>query len=326
MWREIESIISRNKNFLLTTHVNPDGDGVGSACALLELLLALGKKARFICDSPIPAKLAFLDYHRLMSVYPDHLDEKIDVLIVLDTHKKERIGRLNEVSENPDVTTIWIDHHPILSKIPFPALVDPHSCAVGAMIFQLFEHFNLPLNQRAAAGIYTSIVCDTGRFSYSSTCRAAHKIAEECIRIGVDPDVMFSRLFRHVSLSQMKVFASALHRMETYLDDRVVIQQIYLEDWKNLGGDALELEHMDLDYIHDFNKTIEDVDCTVLLRELPNRQVRISIRCNTDMDVGQLLGSLGGGGHSRAAGVTWNGTISEVKTRILELIGSLETV
>jgi len=326
MWREIESIISQNKNFLLTTHVNPDGDGVGSACALMELLLALGKKGRFICDNPIPDKLAFLDYHQLMSVFPDHIEEKTEVLIVLDTHKKERIGRLSQVAEDPHVKTIWIDHHPIVSKIPFLAVIDPHSCAVGAMVYQLFEDFKIPLNQRAASGIYTSIICDTGRFSYSSTSRAAHKIAEECIRMGVDPDVMYSRLFRHVSLSQMKVFASALQRMESYLENRVLIQQIYLDDWKSLGGHAFELEHMDLDYIHDFNKTIEDVDCTVLLRELPSKQVRVSIRCNTDMDVGQLLGSLGGGGHSRAAGVTWNGTVSEVKARILELIGSLETV
>lgn len=326
MWREIKSIISQNKNFLLTTHVNPDGDGVGSACALLELLLALGKKAQFVCDSPIPHKLSFLDYHHLMSVYPDNRDVRADVLIVLDTHKKERIGRLSQLADNPQVTTIWIDHHPIRSPLPFPSIIDPQSCSVGAMIYQLFQECGISMNQKAAWGIYTSIVCDTGRFSYSSTNQTAHKIAEECISLGVDPDVLYSRLFQHVSLSQLKVFASALQRMETHLDNRVIIQQIYLSDWEKLGGQAFDLEHVDLDYIHDFNKTIEDVDCTVLLRELPKNQVRVSIRSNTDVDVGQLLGSLGGGGHSRAAGVTWNGSLGEVKGRILELLGSLETV
>lgn len=325
MWREIKDIISQKNNFLFTTHVNPDGDGVGSASALIELLLALGKKVRFVSDNPIPSKLAFLDHHGLMSVYSER-QETPEVLIVLDTHKKERIGRLGHFADNPIVTTIWIDHHPISNSMPNTALIDPHSCAVGEMIYQLFKQFNLPLNLKAATGIYTSIVCDTGRFCYSSTSRVAHQIAEECIRMGVDPDAMYSRLFQHVSLNQMKVYACALQKMETHLDNRVVIQQICLDDWKQLGGEPFDLEHMDLDYIHDFNKTIEDVDCTVLLRELPRKQVRVSIRCNMDMDMGQLLCSLGGGGHSRAAGVTWNGTLSEVKMRILELFGSLETV
>ncbi len=95
MWREIKKIIHQNHNFILTTHVNPDGDGIGAACALTELLLHMGKKVRFICDSPIPSKFSFLDFHGTHEVYTPETDfAQSQVFIVLDTHKRNRIGRL----------------------------------------------------------------------------------------------------------------------------------------------------------------------------------------------------------------------------------------
>lgn len=324
MWREIKKIIHHHENFLLTTHVNPDGDGIGAACALTELLLQMGKKVRFVCDSPIPRKFAFLDYHSIHETYdPKNSFSEVQVVIVLDTHKKERIGRLSSLIENPEVTSICIDHHEVTETFTPYLAIDPKACSVGAMVYTLYKENGHELNIQAATGIYASVICDTGRFCYSSTGRKAHKIADECIKLGVDPDLMYTRLFQHVSLAETKMFACALQGMETYLENKVVIQQIRLEDCKKMGEEHLDIEHIDLDYIHDFNNLIEDVQCFVLLRELAVDHIRVSLRSRTDVDISQIVRILGGGGHPHAAGVSWKGSLEEVKRKILELLRDL---
>lgn len=323
MWRDIKRIIHHHQNFALTTHVNPDADGIGAACAMTELLLMMGKKVRFICEDPIPRKFSFLNYRGVHEQYsPDGDYSDVQVLIVLDTHKRERIGRVAKLLDNPKITPICIDHHTVTETFTTHIAIDPRACSVGAMVYTLFKESGFDLNIEAATGIYASILCDTGRFSYSSTSRKAHKIADECIKQGVDPDQMYSRLFQHVTMGQIKIFAKALQGMETYLDNRVVIQQIRREDYEGIGGDVTDIEHLDLEYIHEFNKLIEDVECVVLLRELAGNQVRVSLRSNSNIDIGQVMRALGGGGHSKAAGASWKGSLEEVKKRILDLLST----
>ncbi len=323
MWREIKRIIQKHRVFLLTTHVNPDGDGVGAACALAELLVQKGKRVRFVCDGPLPAKLAFLDYHNLYECYDLNADySNVEVAIILDAHRRDRIGAVANVVDRPGVITICIDHHEATAPFtPFMA-IDPHACSVGAMVYTLCKECGVDLNLNAANGIYTSILCDTGRFSYSSTNRKAHKIADECIKIGVDPDAMYSRLFQHLTMSQLKIFSRALQSMELYLDNKVLIQMLTLADCKAIGVEALELEHLDLEYILEFDKSIGDVECVALLREIGENKIRISLRATANTDIGTVIRALGGGGHSKAAGAVVHGNLNEVKTRILSLLES----
>ena len=324
MWRDIKRIIRSHHHFLLTTHLNPDGDGIGAACALTELLLQMGKKVRFVCDSPIPRKFAFLDYHGTHEIYHPLSDyNDIEVMIVLDTHKRERIGDLAQLIDRKGLTSICIDHHEIAESFTPNLAMDPKACSVGAMIYSLYSDSGFELNIRAATGIYTSVVCDTGRFCYSSTGRKAHKIADKCIALGVDPDLMYSRLFQHVSLAETQLFARALQEMEIYLDNRVAIQQIRRKDCTKMGGGVEDLEHIDLDYIHDFNNMIEDVRCFVLLREISDDHVRVSLRSKTDLDISPIVHILGGGGHPTAAGLSWKGSLEDIKKRILELLSEL---
>jgi phosphoesterase RecJ-like protein len=324
MWREIKKVIHQHQNFLLTTHLNPDGDGVGAATALTELLILMGKRVRFVCDSKIPSKLSFLDYHGTHEIYDTSHDySRVEVIIVLDTHKKERIGHIADLFTNPSVIKICIDHHPALETFADYSAIDKEACSAGAMIYGLYKECGYELGFQAATGIYTSIICDTGRFSYSSTDRKAHIIADECMKYGVDPDVMHSRLFQHVSIPQTRLLVNALQGMETYLNNKVIIQSLSLSDSEKIGIDPLEIENADLDYIHDFNKLIEDVECTVLLRELPNSHVRVSVRSAPSLNICKIMEGLGGGGHRNAAGVSIKGSLEDVKKQIIGLIENL---
>ncbi len=321
MWTDIKNLIEQRQSFLLTTHTNPDGDGIGAAAAFTELLIHQGKRVRFVCDSPIPTKFAFLDYHHTHEVYhPENDYRDVEVVIVLDTHKRERIGRVGNLLNNPDIISIVIDHHVPTDLFATYSAIDPEACSAGAMVYALYKEASIPFELPAATGIYTSVICDTGRFSYSCTGCVAHKIAEECIEAGVDPDVMHTRLFQHVTLAQIKVFANALQHMETYFDNHVVIQEIKREDYERAGVEHFDIEHSDLEYIHEFNKLIEDVMCAVLLRELRDNKVRVSIRSSGNFDIGWTMRSLGGGGHRNAAGVTCSGSLADIKAHILGLL------
>ncbi len=318
MWQEIKKVIQKGHSFLLTTHVNPDGDGIGSACALAELLKQMGKEVRFVCDSPIPNKFSFLDVDHTHSSYQHRSDYKdIDVLVLVDAHSRERIGRVAEMINEPGVTTIVIDHHAEKESITPYAVIDVNACSSGSMIYTLYQECGYEITKDAAMGLYVSVISDTGRFCYSSTDRKAHQIAEECMKKGVDPDWMYSHIYQQVSLSEFQVFSKALRHMEVFFDGRVIVQKILLEDFEGFSGEVQEIIQSDLEYFHEFNKIISGVDCIVLLCEIAGGQIRISLRASGDFCVDTLSRALGGGGHPKAAGANVEGTVEEVKELVL---------
>ncbi len=320
MWEEVKRIIQTNQRFLLTTHINPDGDGVGSAVALMDLLFSFGKEATFVCDSPLPEKFHFLDFHQAFSSFST-FEQKgpFDVLIVLDTCREERIGRLFSWITDHPLVTLCIDHHAGTSTFADYAVIDSQACAVGAMIYSLFKECGYALTLPAAMGIYTSIISDTGRFSYGSTSRKAHKVADECIKIGVDPSHMYAQLYQQVPLEQIQIFTKALQRMEFYDEQRIVLQQVRLSDYAHLLETHDISAIQDFDYIHEFNKTIKGIECAMILWELPDGNVRVSLRSNSGLDIVKPMRELGGGGHPNAAGALIRATFEEAKEKMISI-------
>ncbi len=318
MWSEIPAILKSHTHFVLTTHVNPDGDGIGAAAALTEMLTTMGKSVRFVCDSSLPEKFRFLDSRRVFERYNSSINyQQTEVLVVLDTHRKERIGRVAALLNIPNLTSICIDHHAVTETFTHYAAIDPRACSVGMMVRGLMEELGLPLTREAADGIYASLLCDTGRFSYSSTTREAHAVADECLSVGVDPSDIYGKLFQQVPLREIRMFSKVLNRLETHLDNKVAVQVVRKGD---LGGESDELLDLDLEYIHEFTKMIHEVECVVLLRELPSKQVRVSCRSKNELDMGHIMSKIGGGGHSKAAGATWDGSVDEAKDVVLDLL------
>ena len=319
MWRDIQRVIEQHDNFLLTTHINPDGDGIGSAAAMTELINAFGKKARFVSGSPIPSKFDFLDFHSNHELFDEGGDYSgTQAVIILDAHKADRLGPAAALLDLKGIVTVCIDHHQAEDSFCDFSFINSEACSVGAMVYRLFKEMGVALNLNAAKGIYTAVVCDTGRFSYSSTNRRAHKIADECIKLGVDPDEMYSRLFQHMTLDQAKMFAQAVTRMETFLDNRIVVEQLSCDDYEAGSED----NPIDMDYIHEFNKHIENVECVALLRELDDGSVRVSLRSLGELDVCGVVQTLGGGGHCKAAGAICQGSLDHVKVQVVKAIES----
>ncbi|MBB64153.1 MAG: hypothetical protein CMO81_03740 [Waddliaceae bacterium] len=321
MWREIASVFETNEKIAVTTHVNPDGDGIGAACALADYLIRQGKQVRFICDSFLPEKFHFLDTHAVFEVYASTVDySDIQVLVTLDAHRKGRIGQVAKILDNPGIVSVCIDHHPETEGFSDYQVIDPYACSVGAMIYDFLDFQDFPLNHKSAQGIYTSIVTDTSRFCNSSTDDKAHRIAEHCLAVGVDTDDMFSRIYRQLPLEQVSIFATVLSRMESFFNGKVILQELRQEDLLHQARKISPID-LELDYFHDFNKWIHGIDGAVVLQELSNNEVRISLRSSANLDASQVMACLGGGGHRRAAGATVNASLKEAKIAVLKAMG-----
>jgi bifunctional oligoribonuclease and PAP phosphatase NrnA len=332
MWRSIKKFIQEHQSFLITTHVNPDGDGVGSACALADLLKIMGKTVRFVCEGQLPSKFSFLDFdHRYEMYEPGRTYEEVEVIIVVDANSRDRLGRVGELIDLPGMITVVIDHHqPTESMGPYAEsmgpyyVLDPSASSTGSMIYTLYKECGYELTREAAMGLYVSVISDTGRFCYSSTDRKAHKIAEECMKRGVDPDLMYAKIYQQVTLPEFKVFAKALQHMEEHFEGRVIVQKILLEDYVGVPEEVHEILQSDLEYFHEFNKIIAGVECVVLLCEMPGNEVRISLRASGNYRVDRIAMRLGGGGHAKAAGAKLKGTVDAVMRKVLTEILSEE--
>jgi phosphoesterase RecJ-like protein len=313
MWQDVKKILLANDRFVITTHLNPDGDGVGSATAFSNLLSQLQKKSIFYCDTPVGEKFSFLAFAGEVATSLEEVKAfNPQVLIVLDAHAKERIGTLRSLSNSPNVITFCIDHHQPSASLSPLSVIDPQSCSTGAMIYTLFKEMGLQLTLDAAKGLYVSILCDTGRFSNSSTNRKAHKIANECIKVGVDPDEIYSNLFESIGSEMFQVFQRAIGRSEFYLGKKVLIQSIFLHDTIHLPEGAL-----DLDWLHEVNKKVVEVDASIILQELDSELIRISCRTKS-FNALDIVKPFGGGGHKKAAGAQAKILLDEAKEQILE--------
>jgi bifunctional oligoribonuclease and PAP phosphatase NrnA len=315
MWRQVKELIQNKKEILLVTHQNPDGDGIGSCSALIELLNLLGKQGCLLTEEPIPAKFNFLNFRDAFYSLDGKIPERTpEAIFILDTHEEKRLGKVYQwIEAFPKVPIICIDHHCFTDSIADIQIIDEKACCCGSMVYTFFKELGIPLTLNAAKGIYTSVMCDTGRFSHSSTCRKTHKIADECIKIGVDPHYIYSEVYQQVSLKHIQYFMHSLERMEMYYSNRVVIQEISSEDCKKLGDDFDDLEFM-----HEFHKRIDVVEFVILLKEIELNKIRVSMRTKSNVDLTLIMHLFGGGGHPKAAGATINGGLEEVKQKLLK--------
>ncbi len=319
MWKDFKRVIKKHHSFAITTHVNPDGDGIGSISALTEFLLQYKKNVRVLLDASIPPKFRFLDQHGLFEIYvPDNDYDDIEALIILDTHQKERIGHVRQLVKKSSRLTCAIDHHPLNNPFADYNIIDSEACSTGAMIYTLFEECEIKISINAATGIYTSIICDTGQFSNSATTELAHSIAKKCIQIGIDPTRINDQVFHKIPLAQIQKIARSLLNMETHHNNKIIIQEIHLDDYESDEIDVQDLEQMH----HDLHRSVDEVECVVLLRELNNDRVKVSMRSKTDVDIGKIMKSVGGGGHPKAAGVSLSGSLKSVKRKILKLLSN----
>mgnify|MGYP000903559886 CR=1 FL=1 len=312
MFQKIKHIIDNGSNFLVTTHIDPDGDSVGSAFSMCWMLESLGKKAVLYMKDQTPYRYAFLPMPS--SIRHELPEERFDAIFVLDCGSLSRTGDGYE-----KIMTLGrivnIDHHDTNETFGEINLIDADACSTAEIIYRLHRSLGVSLNYNMGINIYTAIITDTGSFRHGNTNSNAFLICEEMLRLGVSPSYVSGMVYENHPKERFRLFGFILTTLETYKEDTIAIACVTQEMFKRTGTSR---EHSE--GFVELLKEMRGVDVVVLLRELNTNKYKVSMRSKGNVDVAEVCSLLGGGGHKRAAGCTIDGNIDEVKGKIKEAL------
>ena len=310
--RTIKQAIKRFNKFLITSHINPEGDAIGSQAAMACLLRKLGKKFVMLDDSPVPKLLRFMRGTEDISKEMPH-NFNYQAVIIMDSPDLARIGRVNDYIKK-DSVIINIDHH--ISNVNFGKYnwVEPDYSSTGEMVYDLFKAFKVKIGMDEAVALYAAIMTDTGSFRYSNTSSKTHRITAELIDIGVKPYEMHSRIYETSSIQDTNLLGEALQTMKITDDGKIAWLWVTKEMLKKTNASLEGTEG-----IINFGRSIGGVEIAVLFRETGTKdRVKVSFRSKGAVDVNKLAGYFGGGGHPAASGCSVLGKIEEVEKKVLE--------
>lgn len=316
--KQVLEVIEAAQRIVLITHVNADGDGAGSEAVVAAWLQTLGKAVRITNATTFPQQFRYLVDD---GVVLDHTDanagraiREADLVFVLDTGEPKRIGRHMDAALTRPIAVL--DHHPAsVNGFDGVVVLDSEACATGELVYDLLitAGFDGPWSEHIREGIYTAIITDTGSFRFSNTTPRAHAIAGEMIRLGVDPELMYRRLFGTVPMRRLTLLRAALDNLEADPD----LPLTWISISKAMMNES-EATSEDLEGLIEYARSIEGTELAILFRETNEGGTKISFRSNGDVDVNELARQFGGGGHVKAAGALVAGTLADACPRILE--------
>lgn len=300
--------LKRCASVLISIHKNPDGDALGSQLALMLALEKMGKTVTAHNLDPVPAIYRFLPHTEKIKVGRP-VQGKYDAFIVLDADPP-RTGLFDDVY--PATTLINIDHH-LTNRSPWQhTWLDSVASATGEMIYKLIQRLDAPIDSDIALCLYTAIFTDTGSFRYSNTTPESMRIAATLLEAGADPWVVTENVYESFSYRRLKLLGSVLGGIERSADGRIA-WVVVTEDLYRMTGTTAE----DTDNFVNFVRSVKGVEVAVLFRQTASAQYKISMRSKGRVDLSGLAQSLGGGGHKNAAGSVLDGTIEEIKRRVI---------
>jgi phosphoesterase RecJ-like protein len=319
---ELKKLIEENKNFLIVSHINPEGDAIGSSIALALGLKKKGKSVYILNKDPVPDSLKFLPFSKLVSQKIP--SREFDVIFIVDCATLERTG-LKELKAK---TTVVIDHH--LSKnSKLPGLaprsgagetqnsklewIEPKASAVGELVYKLLNFLHVPIDKKIATNLYTSICTDTGGFRFFNTNSETLKIASELVKAGAEPSKITKEVYENLSFNRLRLLAQSLSTIEK--KDKIA----WITVTQNMFKDT-KTSIQDTENLVNYPRMIKDIEVAVLFREDGKNSYKISFRSKGKVNVAKIARTFGGGGHANAAGCTLNGSLSEVKDKVLKVV------
>lgn len=309
---KIRTAIKKFDRFLVSAHINPEGDSIGSQIAVASLLKRLGKEVVIVNESAAPHLLRFMKgTEDISKEIPANFN--FQAAIVLDCPDLTRLGKISECI-GKDTTVINIDHHISNEKFGKYNWVDTKSSSVGEMVFELFKAFRLKIKYDEAVAMYVAIMTDTGSFKYINTSSSTHRIAAELIDSGVEPYDMYGRIYETSSLQDTTLLGEALQTLKVSDDGKIAWLWVTKEMLKKTKASLEGTEG-----IINFARSIEGVEIAIFFRETGTEdRVKVSFRSKGRVDVNKLASFFKGGGHTTASGCTVFGKMSEVESKVLK--------
>jgi len=318
-WDAVHNVIKNATSIMLTTHENPDGDGLGAESGLYYHLKEQNKDVRIINYSPLPREYKYLNSDNIFECYDNesHDDwiKDIDLAIVFDVGDFLRIRTLVNTIEKYDIETMNIDHHPHPDDNVFTYnLVNLSAAATGCMVYDYLKVVrDKPISKNSLLGIYTAMMTDTGCFRYSNTDNKCHEIAIECLNIGIETHKIYQHIYENSTRSRIKLMGEFLSNLKYELDGTFA--------WFIISNEMMKVANAtrsDVDGFTDMVRTISGVEVSLMIFQQNDSSCRINFRSKGRYSVNDIAKELGGGGHAFAAGAVVNGSLKDVSSDVVK--------
>lgn len=318
MWRKIISILQSHTNFIITSHVNPDCDALGSELALAEHLDHLGKQVTILNSDSMPAAYHFLDPERRIKKYAQakhgRLIKEAEVIIVLDASGGwQRLGRVGEALAQAGALTLCIDHHPDSTDFVDLAVVDLTASATAELIYELVMAMRGSLTLGMAQALYAAIITDSGSFRFPKTSARTHRIAAELLVAGVDPLYVYSQIYEQYAINRVRLKGHVLASIKITASGQIAYYSLDQATLKAYG-----VKVADLDGFASLGQEIGGVRVTIFCLESSKSKVKLSLRSDGSCAINQIAAEYGGGGHPSAAGAVVAGKLAEITAEVVE--------
>jgi phosphoesterase RecJ-like protein len=323
LWQKIISSIQNNRNFIITSHVNPDCDALGSELVLAEHLRNLGKAVTIINSDPMPKAYRFLDPQGFIKRYSASkhasIINKAEVIIVLDASGGwQRVGRVGEALAQVEAMKICIDHHPDSIDFVDLAVVDTDAAATAELIYSLLLEMEGALSESVVRSLYAAIMTDTGSFRFPKTSPRTHRITAELLAAGANPLEIHHQIYERYPLSRVRLKGHVIDSIKVEAQGQIAYYGLTQDTLKAYGVKVSEL-----DGFASLGQEIGGVRVVVFCLESSRKRVKISLRSDGTVPINQIAVDYNGGGHPSAAGAVVTGDLDKVMAETLEKVRML---
>ena len=311
MIEKIASILKTEDNFVVVTHVNPDGDALGSLLGLHLALVEMGKQSQALCADKFPAIYDFLPGHEQIISYPAGIANPPKFIIAVDAAEQKRIsGDISGLRSGAQL--INIDHHTTNPGFGDFNFVQSEATSTAELVHQVLKAAGYKISPDVGKCLYTGLVTDTGGFRFAGVNSRTLMLGAEMLAAGFDSYDVTRPLFEEYPIRRIYLEKLVLERVEILLDGKLVLSALHSEDFKKFGAEMSETENL-------VNRLRENkgVLAGILFTTMPDNVVRVSFRSKDSLDVSAIAKSLGGGGHSHAAGLKSTLPLHELKEKII---------
>ncbi|MEE2948282.1 MAG: bifunctional oligoribonuclease/PAP phosphatase NrnA [Verrucomicrobiota bacterium] len=310
----ILDIIAESHTIAVCSHMRPDGDCIGSTLGLALAMLEQGKEVTCWNQDPVPAKLQFLDPDQLIQT-PRPIKRSFDCVIAVDSASIDRLGTVQEHIANRK-TLINIDHHASNTQFGELNWIASREPSSGELIYQLIRKAGWEITPRIADCLFTAISTDTGSFQYPTTLPETYYAAGDLVKKGADLATVCDEVYQSYPLSRVKLLRHVYNKFRLTHDSQIAYFWLKEEDFVRSGASASETEGL-IDHL----RAIEPVIVACLFEELEPELTRVSLRSkDKNVDVSDIAGKFGGGGHQAAAGARIVGRPMGIQRRVITAI------
>lgn len=324
MWTAIKELIHQHNRFVLTSHVNPDGDSLGSELSLAALLRSLGKEVYIFNVHSTPDHYLFLDPAGEIRTFDPQRDtpivEQAEVIFVLDASAGwRRLGRvLAPVLERSRAKVGCIDHHPDPSDFADVAVVRPGASATAELIYSLYLDMGMEITLPVAEALYVAIMTDTDSFHNPATGPQAHYVAAELLKLGIVPSKLYAQVYEQYPPGRLLAQGEMLSRLQLEYGGRLAWYWLEQEQMRRYN-----ISYEDLEHFPSVGLTIKGSKVSLFLVEFAEGITKISLRSRNGISVNEFAQRFGGGGHNTAAGATIHQPLRQAAAEIVAALAPL---